>query len=1460
MRITGGPRFVSALARDAAHAAREEIRRRRVWVHAGRAHIEARGVHHVDVPSAYLAALEREAAAVDGVRWAAVNGVLGDVIVDFDPDRTTVDDVRRVVERVEREHGMSDRRRDRPMHPSAFEPVLTELIELAGDVLGTGIALVGRSVPGLSAPPEAMAALAILDHLPELRRALAARWGGARVELAQSLVGSLIGAVAQTPLSSLADAALRAVELPAALARRHIWEQRADELAASQELARADPQPPPGARPVPLPDGPVERYARKARLATGLVAGASLPIGGLRNAARAVVIGAPRAARMGADAFAAALGRILASRRVVVRDPRALRTLDRIDTVVVDAGALTTGQYVVADVLPAASWEGGSDVLRHQAERMLDRDRPREIVEDGGWRLAPLEDLDVALPPSLAARVRQAEFRPHATLVLSVDDRLAAAVALEPELDPLAHTLVGTAHLVGRVVVSPMSPGLAARVGADEAVSGGSRLAASVRALQAEGHAVVLIGIRNDPALAAADVGIGVLTPGERPPWAADVLCGPGLVDAWLLLHACVTARSTSDRSVRLAMLGSISGALLGLVGPQRGAGRRGMLPMNAAALTSVAMSVWSANRLARRPVPLAADSTAWHALAVEQALRELRTAHSGLSPSEAEQRRDSAAHEEEPAEGLFTAAIGELDTPLTAPLAAGAGVSAATGSPFDAGLVGAVMVGNAILGAVQRVAASRAVRRIAGAGALRARLRREGSERVAPATELVPGDVIVLQAGDAVPADGRLLEAQSLEVDESSLTGESLPVAKHPAPTNASAVADRSSMVYAGTTVAAGSGSAVVVAVGRSTEAGRGARAAGEAGPPAGVEARLQQMTAASIPVALGAAAGVFAAGLVRRRVAQSISSGVALAVAAVPEGLPFVATIAQLAAARRLSQRNVLVRTPRTLEALGRVNVVCFDKTGTLTEGRIELRRVHDGRVDEAVDALTGYRRTVLAAALRASPLESEGEELPHPTDRAVSAGGQAAGVARDEEQPGWQMVQELPFEPGRGFHAVLGRADGRQVISVKGAPEIVLPRCTMWVNGTGSEPLSGPERELLERQVERLAQRGYRVLAVAERSASDRRVLGADRVERLEFLGLLCLADSVRPTAAAAVGNLRRAGVEVVMLTGDHPSTAEAIAAELGLRGGPVVTGPELDALDESRLAEVAGETSVFARVSPTHKVLIVQALQRAGRAVAVTGDGANDAPAIRLADVGIAVGARSTPAARQAADIVITDDRIETIVDAVIESRAMWRSVRDSVALLVGGNFGEIGFTLGSALLSATASLNARQLLLVNLLTDLVPALVVAARPPRNVSPEALLTEGPDAAVSKELTRDVIARAIATTLATTGGWLAGRVIAWPGLAGTVAFASLVAGQLAQTAVSARGDPVVLAAAIGSAAVLFTLVQFPPTSLFFGCLPLGPVEWTIVLVAAVASVFMSPVALKALDALAAERAQAA
>jgi cation-transporting P-type ATPase I len=418
-------------------------------------------------------------------------------------------------------------------------------------------------------------------------------------------------------------------------------------------------------------------------------------------------------------------------------------------------------------------------------------------------------------------------------------------------------------------------------------------------------------------------------------------------------------------------------------------------------------------------------------------------------------------------------------------------------------------------------------------------------------------------------------------------------------------------------------------------------------------------------------------------------------------------------------------------------------------------------------------------------------------------------------------------------------------------------VLPLCTQSQRGTAIAELDPRARHAITAAADKLARRGYRVLAVAERAASSRRDLREDRIARLRFMGLLALTDPVRDTAAQAIRGLRAAKVDVMMLTGDHPSTAGAIAAELDLLDdGRVITGPELDALSDQEVEAVVRKAAVFARVSPDHKVRIVAALRRIGRVVAVTGDGANDAAAIRLADVGVALGLRGTNAAKEAADVVVTDDRIETIIDAIVEGRAMWSSVRDAIAMLLGGNLGEIAFTVLTGLLPGGTPLNARQLLLVNLFTDMVPSLALAVREPTTTTPDVLIREGPDASLGPALNRDIVSRGALTAGAGLAAWAGGQLTGIaPRRASTMALVGVVGAQLGQTLVTGWHNPGVIAASLGSAAALAGVIQTPGLSQFFGCQPIGPVGWAISLgsgtAASLATPLVTPLAAKLVPA---------
>lgn len=950
--------------------------------------------------------------------------------------------------------------------------------------------------------------------------------------------------------------------------------------------------------------------------------------------------------------------------------------------------------------------------------------------------------------------------------------------------------------------------------------------AATVQELQRRGAAVCVIAGRDCTGLDVADVAIGLVT-GNTVPWSAHILCPAGMSDASLVIAAMPAARTAARHGVRLAMAEVGLGIALTASGLRRETVRSIRAGADATTLVAIANGVRLAHKVRRTVLAHTRDEPPWHALSSDAVIAELGSSRAGLSEATAAGRRRVVPPPPHDVVRFGTMVAAELANPMTAVLAAAAGLSVLSGARVDAAMIASVLVTNGILGGAQRWRTERAVSRLDGHGQRTASVVREGQPADTLATELVPGDIVQLVAGDVVPADCRIIEARDLEVDESSLTGESLPVRKNAQPCSSPVVAERTSMLYDGTSIAAGRASAVVVAVGTDTEAERALTAAGT--PPAtGVEQRLDALTRLTIPLAAGGGLAVGAAALLRGSDARNLMSTMtSLSVAAVPEGLPMLATLAQLGAADRLSRVGALVRNPHAVEALGRVDIVCADKTGTLTEGTIALEQVCDGDTAQAVDELDDHHRDVLAAALRASPSTEDGRaRLPHLTDRAIVDGARRAGVGSHDGADHWQRLHQLPFAPSRGFHAGLANHNERTLLSVKGAPEIILRRCSHWQRRDTPVPLSDDAVTQLLRRSETLAETGLRVLAVAERVAEHDEPIDAGRINGMSFRGFVCMADPVRATAARAIEQLQRAGVRTIMLTGDHPRTALRIASELGVTNGhAIVSGAELDNYDDRQLDAIIDEVTVFARVTPSQKVRIVQSLQRMGRVVAMTGDGANDAAAIRLADVGIALGGRATAAARHAADMIVTDESIETIVHAVLEGRALWTSVRDAVALLVGGNLGEIGYTVVGSLIDGASPLNSRQLLLLNLITDSAPALAVALRPPTHRRPHELLEEGPESSLGSRLNKELLWRAAVTGTSALVGHRVARLTGTRTRANTVGLVALTTTQLAQTLLAGSRSKVVVATSLGSFAVLMAVVQTPVVSQFFGCRPLGP-----------------------------------
>jgi cation-transporting P-type ATPase I len=1482
---------------------------RRTWSHEGRAHIEVKGLtgrgeQHRRLGADVAAALNE----IKGVRWAEINAVTQHVLVAFDEDAVDVDLLVETIESVEEDHGTAEETfsRSAPEHPSADAPATMAAIALAADLFGLGAALVGRIVQAPALPPGVRIPLVFAETYPRVRHTLESRLGRTHAELLLSVSTSTVHALTQGPTPLAVDGLHHLFKFVEVRSRQAVWHRREQELAGDgQGLPSEVEEHLP--RPVAFPQGPIERLGDRTALASLVGAGSVLAF--TRDPGRAadlMLATMPKAARQGREAFASVLGWELARRGVVPMDGAALRRLDRITAIVVESTVLCTTRprvlsaVAVGDSPDDASLDDTFDDAR--VGRIAEQALAQLTALDGAgpWTCGPwrLERAPDAVPGDVDG--------PHA-LTLDLLDQAGlrrGRIRIGCELDPLADALLVAARsAVDRVILTGHDSAGELLPWADELIPPADHISDHVRRLQAEGHGVLLVSTSHDAALHAADVGVAVLRADEVS-WSADLICGPGLYEAWRLLHAVRIARQVSERSTRLAVGGSALGALVATTGNRRPGRSRGLSPVHSAALVAVVGGGISALRLGRLSAPEPVVRCDWHALTAHDAFARL---HADRRVDEAETLGQLAAALQvgrdalgvltqvpvvsrlvvAPAVGaaeMVGAVVEELRDPLTPVLAFGAAASAVVGSQVDALLVGGVMAGNAVISGGQRLRAERALRQLligeqisahrvdSPVGSARsaedswlADLSAAPSQPV-PADELRVGDVIVLRATDVVPADARLIATADLEVDESSLTGESLPVTKNTAATPGADLAERACMVYEGCTILAGTGYAVVVAVGSATEAGRAAAVAGSAAPPAGIQARLAELTRIALPAAgLGGLAVTGLAALRGAPLRQAVASGVAIAVAAVPEGLPLVATVAQLAAARRLSRRGVLVRSSRTLEALGRVDTLCFDKTGTLTEGRLAVARLAGCDGDLPFDGQAA--QYLLRTAARACPHDdgATGRPLAHATDGAVIE------AARTYLKPdeGWQLLTELPFETSRGYAASLGMNDAHLTLAVKGAPEVVLGACTtVLTDGKTGEtsvraPMTAARRRAALAAVRRLAGQGLRVLAVAEArpptavpAATEGKGGAPDvaaLVTGLTLVGFLAIADTPRASAPEAIRRLSGAGVRITMITGDHPDTARAIATELGIPAADqVMTGAQLDALPKREQQNRIAETTVFARVSPEQKVRIVQALQRAGHTVAMTGDGSNDAAAIRLADVGIAMAGRGSASARTAADLVLAEPDPTRIVDALIEGRALWGNVRDAVSILVGGNAGEIAFTVLGTAASGRAPLGTRQLLLVNMLTDMLPALAVALAPAKpgaeNVDH---LASGPVAALwGPALARDLAVRGGATALGAALAWQCGRMTGRQRRASTMGLGALVGTQLGQTLVTGRHSPLVIATSLASAAVLVAVVETPGVSQFFGCTPLGPVAWSVVAGSSTAATMAAIVAPKILD----------
>jgi P-type Ca2+ transporter type 2C len=848
-------------------------------------------------------------------------------------------------------------------------------------------------------------------------------------------------------------------------------------------------------------------------------------------------------------------------------------------------------------------------------------------------------------------------------------------------------------------------------------------------------------------------------------------------------------------------------------------------------------------------------EETAWHTLSSADVTRRLSTSvEQGLSSVDAVGRLDTVGGNRLPVpEPKTTLDIiaGHVSSLPVILLGGAAGLSLLSGAALEAAVILAVVVANGAIGYLTERRVERILTSLQDGRELRALVRRDGAELALPAHAVVPGDVLLLRAGLDVPADARVIEADGLAVDESALTGESVPVVKRATavfPTNG-ALAERANMVYAGTVVTEGAGIAVVTATGRSTELGKVRALVAETDTPTTpLERQLDGTGRRLVGVSLGACVAALGLGLLRGVPAlEMMRSAVSLAVAAVPEGLPAVATTTLALGMDRMRRRGTLVRRLAAVESLGAITVMCVDKTGTLTENRMTVDSWWAGGQEYGRDEALPARATdpALARAMSIAVLCNEAE----------LAAGDDEGSGSSTER----ALLEAAGEAGLDYRAERGRYPLRDVrrrresdhwmatthavgpeatlIVMKGAPEQVLARVDAWIQAGGPRPLTAADKRKIAAVNDGLAARGLRLLALAFKPMT---AIEEPSYEGLILAGLVALTDPIRPGVPEAIRACRRAGIRPVVITGDHARTAAAVYGELGRGNGQprIFDASHLGDVGAEEMRTLVREVDVFARVSPRDKHRIVRALQAGGDVVAMTGDGINDAAALRAADIGVAMGARGTDVARDVADVVLVGDDFDGIVTAIEQGRTIHGNIGKALRFLLATNVSEILVTLGGLAAGIPRPMSAIQFLWINLLSDVAPALALAVepaeadvmtQPPRD--PHAAIL--PRASVI-EIGRDASILA-ATALAAQGIGLA-RYGAGP-RATTVGFSTLTIAQLlhALRYRSSRGVtggsllPATVALSIGAQLGVMALA---PLRGLLGLTPLGWVDWGLVL----------------------------
>lgn len=731
-----------------------------------------------------------------------------------------------------------------------------------------------------------------------------------------------------------------------------------------------------------------------------------------------------------------------------------------------------------------------------------------------------------------------------------------------------------------------------------------------------------------------------------------------------------------------------------------------------------------------------------------EEVLQEFQVGADGLSSEEAKKRFEKYGPNklkegEKPT--LLQRFIAQLKDPMLIILLIAAGVSALTGMIAGESewaeviIILAVVLLNAVLGVIQESKAEAAIAALQTMTAATCKVMRDGKMVILHSDELVPGDIVLLEAGDAVPADGRIIENASLKIEEAALTGESVPVNKMldiislGESQDDVPLGDRKNMCYMGSTVVYGRGKAVITSTGMDTEMGKIAGAlAATVEEQTPLQRKLDELGKLLSKLVLGICVFIFAFNLFMARsdlavaghtiqvILETFMVAVSLAVAAIPEGLATVVTVVLSIGVTKMSQRNAVIRRLTAVETLGCTQVICSDKTGTLTQNKMTV-------VDHLGDAeLVATAMALCSDANLNENNQAEGE----PTECALVNFACSLGLKKQELEKNMPRVDEAPFDSGRKMMSTIHVVDGALVQYTKGGPDVVLARCAYYLDGKEVKPMTNEKREEIMAANKAMADKALRVLAVAKRDWAEKPVDNSPEFleQDLVFLGLTGMIDPVRPEVKAAIEECRSAGIRAVMITGDHKDTAVAIAKELGIitDASEAITGAELDQISDDEICEFVKKYSVYARVQPEHKTRIVNAWKANGAITAMTGDGVNDAPSIKSADIGVGMGITGTDVTKNVADMVLADDNFATIVSAVGEGRRIYDNIRKAIQFLLASNMSEVLGVFAATLMGFTL-LNPVHLLFINLVTDCFPALALGMeqaepdtmnRPPRD----------------------------------------------------------------------------------------------------------------------------------------------